>query len=66
LRAIDLQRKALQTNPRDPKASEWLANHLKILIVAAERLGRAEEAGAARRELAELKATGPAKEKQPR
>jgi hypothetical protein len=49
----ELQRKTLATNPAQPQASEWLANHLKNLIAAADALGRSEEADAARRELAE-------------
>ncbi len=59
LQAIDWQKKALASNPRNPTYRQFLANHLTILIHAARGLGRDDEATDARRELAELGATGP-------
>ncbi len=57
--AIDWQKKALTANPRNPTYRQFLANHLTNLIKAALGLGRDDEATAAQRELAQLKASDP-------
>ena len=57
--AIQWQRKALATDPRNPTYRQFLGNHLTNLVAAAEGLG--DEAGDARRQLAELIASDPAK-----
>jgi tetratricopeptide (TPR) repeat protein len=51
-RAIECQRKALATNPRNPGYRQLLINHLSNLIRAAEGLGNVDQANEARRELA--------------
>ena len=57
--AIDWQKKALATNPRNPTYRQFLANHLGALITAARGDGRDDEAAAAQRELTELHASDP-------
>ncbi len=59
--AIQWQRKALAANPNQPVYRQYMTNHLTGLIRAAVRLGRSDEAALARRELAELAASDPAK-----
>ena len=49
-RAIEWQRKALAANSHHPTYRQFLANHLNGLIIAAEGLGRADEAAEAKRE----------------
>ena len=58
-RAIECQRKALAVNPDHPTYRHYLTIHLTNLIQAADGLGRAEEAGQARRELAEFGKSDP-------
>jgi serine/threonine-protein kinase len=58
--AISWQKKALSANPRHPAYRQFLVNHLTNLIEAAKGLGKADEAGAAQRELDELVASDPA------
>ncbi len=53
-RAIEWQRKAVAANPSNPSFRKHLMNHLQNLILADEGLGRAADADATRRELAEL------------
>jgi eukaryotic-like serine/threonine-protein kinase len=60
-RAIDWQRKAMAANPNDPDFRRSLAVNLAKLIDASEGLGRGVEAAEARRDLAELAASDPAK-----
>jgi tetratricopeptide (TPR) repeat protein len=57
--AVDWQKKALAANPRHPAYRQFLANHLKNLIKAAQGLGRTDEAAQAQRDLDELNATDP-------
>ena len=57
--AIVWQKKALAVNPRNPTYRQYLNAHLTNLITAARGLGRDDEAAAAERELAELKASDP-------
>jgi serine/threonine protein kinase/Tfp pilus assembly protein PilF len=59
--AIEWQRKALASNPNHPTYRQFLSNHLNNLVRATEGLGLADEADAARRELAELAASDPVK-----
>ena len=60
-RAVEWQRKALGTNSNHPTYRKFLASHLNGLIRVAQVLGRVDEADKARRELAELAATDPAR-----
>ena len=60
-RAIDWQRKALAANPNHPMYRQFMATHLGNLVRATEGLGRADLADDARRRLAELAASDPAK-----
>ncbi len=57
--AIDCQKKALATNPRNPKYRQYLAFHLTQLITVTRGHGRDDEAAAAQRELTELHASDP-------
>ena len=59
-RAIEWQRKALAVNPGHPSYRQFLANHLTVLILAAEGRGQTDVANEARRDLAELAASDPA------
>ena len=61
MQAIEWQRKALAVHPKHPKYRRFLALHLTNLIRANEALGLADLADLARRELAELAASDPAK-----
>ena len=58
---IDWQRKALAANPNHPMYRQFMATHLGNLVRATEGLGRADLADDARRRLAELAASDPAK-----
>ena len=61
LDAIAWQRKALAVNPVNPTYRQFLSNHLIGLTRATEGLGRNAEADQARRELADLTTSDPAK-----
>ncbi|HKI20691.1 MAG TPA: hypothetical protein VKA15_22565, partial [Isosphaeraceae bacterium] len=54
-RAIELQRKALATNPANPTYRKFLADHLRNLITASRGLGDREGVSKAERELAEVR-----------
>jgi serine/threonine-protein kinase len=58
--AISWQKKALAANPTRPTYREFLRDHLRNLIKAANALGNFDEATAAQRELDESAATDPA------
>jgi len=57
--AMEWQRKALRSNPRNPTYLHFLNNHLTNLIKAETGLGNAEGVEAARREQADLVASDP-------
>jgi len=59
--AISWQKKALAANPRNPIYRQFLGNHLRNLIKAANALGNVDDFAEAQRELDELAATDPAK-----
>jgi hypothetical protein len=59
--AITWQKKALAANPRNPQYRQFLSGHLTNLIQAADALGNDAEVADARRELAELAASDPAR-----
>ena len=59
--AIEWQRKALAATPNRPDFRDVLFESLKNLVLAANGLGRTDEADQARRELAVLAADDPAK-----
>ena len=59
--AIEWQRRALAAEPKNAQYRRFLAIHLRNSIAAAQGMGRADEADKARREIAELNATDPAK-----
>jgi tetratricopeptide (TPR) repeat protein/tRNA A-37 threonylcarbamoyl transferase component Bud32 len=61
LGAIAWQKKALALRPNDPRAHEFLCQHLYNLSEAANGLGLAQEAALARRELTELQSHDPSK-----
>ncbi len=57
--SIEWQKKTLAANQKNPKHRQRLESHLAKLTVAARALGRSDEAGAAQRDLSELRATDP-------
>jgi eukaryotic-like serine/threonine-protein kinase len=57
--AIEWQRKALAVYPGHPRYRQFLSRHLSNMIRAAEALGRADEATAAKRQLEELSSSDP-------
>ncbi len=59
-RAIELQRKALASNPANPTYRQFLADHLRNLITASRGLGDPEGVSKAERELAEVRDADPA------
>ena len=58
--AVDWQRKALASNPKNPIYRQFLANHLQNMIRAARGLGDSEGVAEAERALAELRESDPA------
>jgi hypothetical protein len=60
--AVEWQRKALAKNPSDPLSRQYMDNHLRGLIRAAEGLGDSEGAAESQRALAKLHGSGPAME----
>ena len=58
--AVEWQRKAMASNPRNPTYRQFLTNHWTNLIKAARGLGDSEGVAEAERELAELRDSDPA------
>jgi len=59
-RAIELQRKALASNPANPNYRQFLTDHLRNLITAYRGLGDPNGVSKAERELAEIRDSDPA------